>query len=103
MPVVDINLLERVADSRMAEQRRKHIEYKLDNAFRKATIRTSTPHTLEIEKTNGKYGVDLGLQTSKNKTVSARSQLTALSKSSHLVDLSRYLSRFSCPIVRFRL
>jgi hypothetical protein len=49
----------KVMDFRMTEQRRKHIECKLDYTFRKVTIRTGTPHSLRIEKTNVKYNEDL--------------------------------------------
>ena len=75
----------KVMDFRLAEHRRKHIESKLDYTFRKVTIRTGTPYTLRIEKTNVKYNADL--QAWKKNTVSTRSQLTALGKNSHLVDI----------------
>jgi hypothetical protein len=86
-------------DFRMAEQRRKHIEYKLDYTFRKITIKTGTPYTLRVEKKNDKYDVDL--QTWEKRKVSTRSDLSSLKRNSHLVDIIgedsyKRLRRYDC-------
>ena len=75
----------KIGDFRMAEKRRRHLENRLDSTFRKDTIRTGTPHTLRVEKTNERYKLDL--KAWNTRTALAKSQLTAMSKDSPLIDI----------------